>query len=326
MTRSLASVSLLFAFSTCLFAQMDCDLMVRIRTPEERTIEAPIQIEVLSPEGFVIATSNTMGGETADFNISSGKTYRLRVSGPRIDAITTPSFSISPMESSHTETVHVKSDTRNQGEASTPGATTVSVSELVVPNNAGAEMKKGLGDYYKGDMEKAAAHFEKAAADYPKYARAYDMLGVIAIKQPDRPKARELFSKSIQVDDSFFPAYMDLARMEVQDRQYAQAETLLQKAIVLNPSMPDAEALLATAEFANKEYDKALAAVQRTHALPHHEQFAEVHLMAARVFKMQNHPDEAIAQYQLFLKEKPDSPEVPNARKALASLQASKQH
>ena len=86
--------------------------------------------------------------------------------------------------------------------------------------------------------------------------------------------------------------------------------------------MPDAVALLATTEFANKEYDKALADVQRTHALPNHEQFAEVHIMAGKVFRMQNHPEAAIGQFELFLREKPDSPEAENVRKALDSLKA----
>jgi hypothetical protein len=39
---------------------------------------------------------------------------------------------------------------------------------------------------------------------------------------------------------------------------------------------------------------------------------------------MQNHPDAAIAQFQLFLAEKPNSPEADGARKALVSLHAAR--
>ncbi|HKW16900.1 MAG TPA: hypothetical protein VJO35_05275 [Terriglobales bacterium] len=93
------------------------------------------------------------------------------------------------------------------------------------------------------------------------------------------------------------------------------------KAIAANPTMPDAMALLATTEFANKEYDKALFDVQRTHALHNHEQFAEVHIMAVKVLRMENHPEAAIAQFQLFLKEKPDSPQVESVREAVTTLE-----
>jgi Tfp pilus assembly protein PilF len=186
-------------------------------------------------------------------------------------------------------------------------------------------MNKGLDAYSKGDMDKAAAHFERALIEYPRYARAYEMLGVIAIKVSDRTKARELLSKSIQSDGTFWPAYVDLARMDLQYQDYAESESLLAKVIAVNPSMPDAVALLATTEFANKEYDKALVDVQRTHALPNHEQFAELHIMAGKVLRMQNHPQAAITQFQLFLIEKPDSPLGESVRQALASLQAGQQ-
>jgi regulator of sirC expression with transglutaminase-like and TPR domain len=40
---------------------------------------------------------------------------------------------------------------------------------------------------------------------------------------------------------------------------------------------------------------------------------------------MQNHPEAAIAQFELFLKEKPDSPQAESVREALASLKAGQQ-
>ena len=327
-TRSLVSVLVLLVFSPFLVAQTEsrdnCDLSVSVRTSDERSIEAPIQVEVLSPQG-VIATVYIVGAERAQFRVGNGKTYRLIVSGMGIETTATPYFEINPLEVAHTETVHVKPENQKPAGESTPGSPTISVSEMSIPKKASAEMNKGLEAYSKGNMEKAAAYFEKAIVEYSRYARAYDMLGVIAIKGSNRVKARELFSKSIQADAAFLPAYVDLARMDLQDQDYAQSESLLAKAIALNPSMPDAVALLATTEFANKEYDKALVDVERTHALRNHEQFAEVHIMAGKVLRMQNHPEAAIAQFQLFLKEKPDSPQGESVREALASIQAGQQ-
>ena len=311
-------------FSPFLLAQTEggnCDLSVRVRTGDERSIEAQMQVDVLSPQGLVIATAHIVGAEAAQFRVYNGRTYRLKVSGNGIETITTSYFGINALEMSHTETVHVKPQSQNPAGDSPPGSPTISVIELNAPRKASAEMNKGMDAYSKGDLEKAAAHLEKAVAEYPRYARAYDMLGAIAIKGSDRTKARELFSKSIQADSAFLPAYVDLARLNLQDQNYADSESLLGKAITLNPSMPDAVALLATTEFANKEYDKALADVQRTHALPNHQQFAEVHIMAGKVLRMQNHPEAAIAQFQLFLTEKPDSPEGETVRALLASLQ-----
>lgn len=319
----------LLLFSPFLAAQTEstgnCDLSVGVRTNDERSIETQIQVEVLSTQGVAIATAHIVGAEPAQFRVNNGKTYRLRVSGNGIETITTAYFGINALELIHSETVHVKAASLNPDGESTPGSPTISVVELNAPRRASAEMNKGLDAYAKGDMEKAAAHFEKAIAAYPRYARAYDMLGAIAIKSSNRGKARELFTKSMQADAAFSAAYVDLARMDLQDQDYAASESLLARAIAVNPSMPDAVALLATTEFANKEYDKALADVQRTHALPLHEQFAEVHLMAGKVLRMQNHPQAAMVQFQMFLKEKPDSPQAEGVRQALASLMAQQQ-
>jgi tetratricopeptide (TPR) repeat protein len=315
----------LLLFSPILAAQTDsgtnCDLLVTVRTSEERSVESQIQVDLLGPQGR-LATLHIVGAEPARFRVLNGRTYGLTVSGLGIETVTTSYFEIHSLELMHTETVHVKPQEQTLAGELPPGSPTISVTEMNAPKKASAEMKKGLDAYAKGDMEKAAEHFEKAVAEYSRYARAYDMLGVIAIKRADRSKARELFSKAIQADDSFSPAYVDLARMDLQDQDYAGSESLMAKVIAVSPFMPDAVALLASTEFANKEYDKALADVQRTHGLRNHEQFAEVHIMAGKVLSMQNHPEAAITQFRLFLTEKPDSPEAEGVRKALAALMA----
>jgi tetratricopeptide (TPR) repeat protein len=315
-------------YSPILVAQMDsgtnCDLLVSVRTSDERSIDSQIQVDLLGPQGR-LATVHIVGAEPARFRVMNGRTYRLTVTGTGIQAVTTSYFEINSLEIMHSETVHVKPPEDALAGELAPASSTISVSEMSIPKKASAEMKKGLEAYSKGDMENAAAHFEKAVAEYSRYARAYDMLGVIAIKGANRSKAKELFAKSIQADDTFVPAYVDLARMDLQDQNYADSESLLTKAIALNPFLPEALALLASTEFANKEYNKALADVQRTHALRNHEQFAEVHIMAGKALSMQNHPEAAIAQFQLFLTEKPNSPEGESVRKALASLQAGQQ-
>ncbi len=303
----------------------DCELKVNVRTRNERSIEAPFQVEVLSSRGLV-ATAHIFGSEPAQFEVANAKTYQLRVLGNTIETVTTAFFEINPLETVHTETVYVQPKGDQPTAESTPGPATVSVSELHVPKKASAELDKGMEAYSKGELEKAAAHFEKAIGTYPSYARAYDMLGAVAIRETDRDtgrkKAKDYFAKAIAADESFWPAYVDLARMNLQDQDYAGAESLLGKVLATNPSMADAMALLATVEFANKEFDKGLADVQRTHALANHRQYAEIHAMAGKVLRMQNKNGAAAMEFQLFLMEKPDSPEAGNVRKALEQLMA----
>jgi tetratricopeptide (TPR) repeat protein len=302
----------------------NCDLYVSVRAADESSIDSPIQVDLSTARGW-IATVHITGGDPAQFRVNNGRTYRLTVSGNHIETTTTSYFEINPLESLHTETIRVKPKTQAPDSQSSPSTPTISVSEMNIPKKAHAAMRKGLEAYAKGDMQNATDNFERAITEYPHYARAYDMLGAVAIKASNRARAKELFLKAIEADNAFLPAYLDLARFELQDQNYAESESLLTKAIAINPSAPEAAALLTTAEFMNKEYDKAFADVERTHSLAGHEQFAEVHLMAGKVLRIQNRPAAAVTQFQLFLIEKPDSPQGRDAREALASLTAQRQ-
>ncbi len=329
--RRFLFVPLLFTFVSVAVGQHQrqsetpCDVTVRVRNSQDRALDTPLQVELLSPQGTPMMAVHVMGENTAQFQVMPGTTFRLRVSGPGIETTTSDAIYIEQWEHSRSETVNVNTietaqqNKPNNGAGSSP---TVSLTEMNVPSKARDELQKGSEAFAKGDLKKAQEHFEKATTIYPQFARAYTNLGVIAIKEGDRAKAREMFSKSISVDERFLPGYVDLARMDFQDKDYQQAEKLLQKIMSVNPSVPDAVALLASAEYMNKEYDKALADALRVQQLPKHEQFTDVYLIAAQVYEMQKRPHDALAQYQRFLKESPNSPRAPMVQKQVAQLQA----
>ena len=316
------------ALSCAALAQINtdtCQLTVRVRTPQDREYNRPLQVELISNGGTPISAAQTNGTGNADFMVMSGGTYRIQVSGQGVET-TTADVRIPDGEQIHTETVNVKASAPTNEQHEAPGSSaTISIAEMNVPDKARDELQKGMEAFAKGDMEKAQQRFEKAISIYPQYARAYATEGIIAVKSGDRVKAKALFSKAIEVDDTFVPGYLYLARLEFQDKNYTETESLLRKLMVLNPSVPDAVALLASAEYMNKEYDKALADARRTHTLPNHEQFADVHLLAGKILEMQNQAQAAIVEYQLFLKESPNSPQVPAVQKEVAQLEAASQ-
>jgi tetratricopeptide (TPR) repeat protein len=299
-----------------------CDLSIHIRAMNDTSFDIPLLVELLSPQGTPIMAIHTSGASTADFRVLPGSTFKVRVSGQGIETTTTSNIVLFANEQMHVETVNVNTVEPPEQKKPATGSATVSVAEMHAPPKAREELQKGTDAFLKGDLKKAQERYEKAAAIYPQYARAYTDLGVVAIKEGDRAKAREMFSKAISVDEGFLPAYVNLARMDFQDRNYQESEKLLQKVMAVNPSIPDALALLASSEYMNKEYDKALADAQRTHRLPGHEQFADIHLVAGQVYEMKNRQQDALAEYQLFLKENPNSPRAPMVQKQVAQLQA----
>ena len=302
-----------------------CQLTVRVRTPQDREYDRPLQVELISTGGTPISAAQTSGTGSADFMVRSGGAYRIQVSGQGIETTTTD-VRIPDGVQVHMETVNVKASVQTNQQREAPGGSaTISLAEMNVPEKARDELQKGMEAFFKGEMEKAQQRFEKAISIYPQYARAYAAEGILAAKSGDRLRAKTLFSKAIEADETFVPAYLDLARADFQEKNYAEAEARLRKAMTLNPSMPDVLALLASSEYMNKEYEGALVDARRTHSLPNHQQFAEVHLLAGKILEMQDHAPEAIAEYQLFLQENPNSPQAPMVQKEVARLQATKQ-
>lgn len=330
MFRSVGILLAVLALAVSPLAQnivTNCELTIRIRV-EDRDYGGHVMIELLAPGGSTAASAGTNQDGSAYFQVQSGVTYSARVSGRDIET-STQQFHIMGGELNHSEYINVR--LLNSDSAPPPKtkdqdrSATVSVSEMNVPPKAKEEMQKGNDAFAKGDLATAQQCFEKAVSIYPKYARAYANLGIIAAKSGDRVKARELFSKAVEADDKFLPAYVSLARMDFQDKDYKKAEEELRKVLNQNPTMTDALALLASAEYGNKDYDAALVDAQRVHMQPNHEQYASMHLLAAQVLEMQSRNDEAIAEYRIFLKEDPNSPQAPKVRQALADLQATKQ-
>jgi len=323
MSRLAAVVLLVLSFAGTVSAQdvhfNTCDLTIHVRTSEDRDFNGRAQVEIISPSGTPVATGQTNFDGTVDFQVSSGITYQARISGQGIET-TTHEFHIMGGQSSHTENINVKSKPAGDAQQQ-PGAPTISLEEMNVPAKAKDEMQQGIAAFNKGDMATAQQRFEKAISIYPQYALAYVNLGIIAAKTGDRAKARTLLAKSIAIDDKYVPGYVALARMDFQEKNYAGTESILRKAMQLNPSIPDVLALLASAEYGNKEYDQALADAQRVHTLPHHEAYANMHLLAGQILEMKNRPQEALAEYQMFLKEDPNSLQAKQVQQAVTDLQ-----
>src|SRR3569833_2556691 len=88
---------------------------------DERSLETPVQVQVLVFQGL-ITTANVVGDQTVHFHVSSGKSYRLNVSGTGIQTITTAYFDIEGLEQRHTETVHVRATGRGRAPGPARGA------------------------------------------------------------------------------------------------------------------------------------------------------------------------------------------------------------
>jgi len=132
----------------------------------------------------------------------------------------------------------VKPKQTNVASATPDGPVSMSVAEMNIPDNARKEMEKGMEYFDKNQYKDADKHFQKAVEIYPKYARAWNNIGVIKAKGGDRAGAMDAWKKAIDVDDKFGAAYFNLARVSIANKQPAEAQALIEKGLVVNPADP----------------------------------------------------------------------------------------
>ncbi len=302
-----------------------CSLTVYVQEQSnDHALADGIHVRLYQRGQVLIAESVTDERGRATFSAVPAGYYYASVTGIGVQTTDGSEFEIIDNEGAHTETVRIKApEDASAGKAG--GGAVVSTSELKIPEKAQKEFDKGVDAFSAGDNNKAEASFKKAIEDYPKYANAYNNLGVLYMKTSQPAQAKEAFAKSVAIDDKFVPGYVNLARLSFAGHNYPEAEATLGKALAIAPDNLEALTLLATSEYMNKENEKALANVRRIHSLPNHQAFSGVHLLAAQILMSENDRDQAIDQYIAFLQESPQDLRVPAVRKTLAEMKAGKQ-
>jgi len=243
--------------------------------------------------------------------------HRLRIIGPGILEYN-GTIDIENVEARRFEIVRVR---RKPDAAPVPrsGEGTVPAARLNVPTNAGKEFEKGTQALGRKDWTEAKTHFEKAIALYPDYDLAYNGLGIVTMELGDVEGARRAFEKAISLNQNFTPAYRNLGRILFAERKYAEAEVLLAKSLEGEPLNPWALTFLAYAQLLTHKFDKAIVNARKVHALPH-DRFANAHVVAAKALEATGQPEQALVEYQLYLKEDPNGPNAARAREAVARI------
>ena len=189
-----------------------------------------------------------------------------------------------------------------------------------VPDKARKELDAGMRAINANDLPQAMAHLEKAVAEYPQYARAYNALGVVYMRSGQPDKGRAALEKAVQLDNNYAEALVNLARVRIRDKNLPDAEDLLRRATLAAPADVEAYTLLAEVLFAQDRYDEAASVATKVHSFDDHEKFAVAHYIAAQSYERLHQDAEAIAEYTIFLKEAPNSPQAAPARAALKNL------
>lgn len=292
------------------------------RAPSNSVTNMDIRVRLIGDSGATIGEKSPDSEGVVTFNVlgstirSGAKffpTYQLRVFGSIIEEVFLENLQPGLGDRSVMVRVHRK------GEKDTPGGGLVSATSLKIPSKAQKELDKGNKELAANKFPEAREHFEKAVAIYPQYDMAYNNLGVTLMKLGDQNGGRQAFQKSVEVNDKFAPGYLNLARIQAGEKKYDEAAENLMRSLSVEPLNAEALSLLCQMDLLRGKYEAVPANARKLHSIPHEGQ-ALGHFAAGNALEHLNNPQEAIAEYTLFIKEDPYSNLADNAREAIERL------
>lgn len=292
----------------------EMQLTVRVDYEDDRAASANLRVELLSAYGSSVDTRVTDGFGSVIFSRLSPAKYKLRISG--VEVVTTETGEIDLTESGPNVTEHVSvKRVKSPNPAGLMPAT-----DLNIPSGAKKEFDKGASSMEKKNWSDAKDHFSRAVAIYPKYALAFNNLGVSYAKLGQGPQAVESFRSAIELDENMGQANTYLGQFYYDNKDYKQAEPRLLRAAAADPKNPQILTALANTQMQNGEPELALASAQKVHSLPDHKKYAIAHLIAAEILSSRGENQKVAEEYRFYLEEDPKSAMAPRVKDALAKL------
>jgi len=185
-------------------------------------------------------------------------------------------------------------------------ATVLSVADRYERNSADQAMfEKASAAADKKQYDQAAELLGRIVSSDPKDFQAWTELANIHFLQKDFGTAENEYLHAIDSHPGFFPALFNLGRLEITLKKYDVAIEALTKAIKARPESPDANYFLGEAYLQIKKGSLAVGYLNEALRLDPLG-MADVHLRLAALYHAAGLKDKAAAEYEQFLKKRPD--------------------
>jgi tetratricopeptide (TPR) repeat protein len=158
------------------------------------------------------------------------------------------------------------------------------------------------------EYEKAASLLREIVTDDPQDFQAWAELGTVYLAQKNLSEAEEAYLHATEVRPKFFLALLNLGRVRLTQKLYDSAITALEQAVAVQPKSADGNYFLGEAYLQIKKGSKAVGYLNQAILLDP-QGMAEVHLRLAALYHGAGLKDKAAAEYERFLKERPDYPD-----------------
>ena len=213
----------------------------------------------------------------------------------------------------------VKISVPSQDAKSAGKGTTVSVSNLRVPEKAKRAVEAAKKALSQNKVEEAEAQLQRALSISPQYPEALSLRAVVYLAKGDAKTAIEEAHRSVEIDGSNSLSYTILGACYNSLGQFLKAVESLQQAIKIDPTSWQGHYEIAKSFYGQGRPASALAEVNTAQkGAP--KEFAEIHLIRGTILMRLNRNNEAAEEFQQFLKQDPKNPEAAKVERTLASI------
>jgi tetratricopeptide (TPR) repeat protein len=201
-------------------------------------------------------------------------------------------------------------------------ATVVSATSQAAPKEAQKSLAKARDYIAKRQLGDAESELNKAVQAYPKYAEAWNELGVILQAQNKGAEARKAYREAIASDAKFPPPYLSLARLSATEKNWQEAAEVSESLVKLDASAyPQGYYYDAVVQYNLANYDKALESAEQAVKLDTAHKTPLAEQLLGLLYSMRGDYKSAAEQYRNFLQHAPAGTSLDGAKARLAEAE-----
>jgi Flp pilus assembly protein TadD len=226
-------------------------------------------------------------------------------------------ISVNPCRTFETITLRAMPGTTVPG-SEAPPPSVIDPRVAAIPVEARNEFDIGQKAVNGNDFTGAIPHLQKAISLYPRYAEAYQLLGLAQLQTSQGPQAESSLVKAVEIEDRMPRAQYLLGVLYARTNRANLAEKPFSRFADLDPLNPDAHFELAKVCFALNRFSEAEMHARKAIALK--ETNAGVHIVLGYALLRQNKPEDAKQAFQRFLKLDSNNPMAVDVKNVIAQI------
>jgi Tfp pilus assembly protein PilF len=220
---------------------------------------------------------------------------------------------------STTPTQYVQFTLKSDGSSKAGTVGSPGVVNIKAPPPATQEYEAGLAAINQGEAEKGIIHLEKAIALYPDFTQAHLLVGTAYMDTKQWEKAEVSLRRAIELDPKSTAAHYAIGELYQQQKKYADAEKAIKEGLKIEERSWQGHFALGRLYWEMNDVVKAGREVAKTLQLK--PDLAEAHLLGGNILLRARKNEDALFEFQEYLRLEPNGKFAPQARELVAKIQ-----